>query len=333
MDLREPLTQGVLADIWSSFSGELSAIDALKNPDFNLAPILAIDAPERASPHSLCFVGKGTPARIIASLKPALCISEPSVTGFSSTLPVLRVPQVRPLLAHFLTTLHHQWNRSSPFIQGNGNTIHPTATVEGVLEGGVVVGPHAYIASGAFVGRNSLIGAGASVAAHCHLGRNCELQPYGCIGERGFGFFEGGDSLTSMPHPAGVRLGDRVFIGAHATVMAGVLHPTEIGDDCKLDAHCHIGHNACIGKRSLLAAYACLAGSASAGDDLRMGGYAALSGKVVVGNRVSIAAKAGVLKNFGDDSVLAGYPARPIHQWRRNLGKRSSTEASPRDLE
>ncbi len=134
------------------------------------------------------------------------------------------------------------------------------------------------------------------------------------------------DGPAAMRHPAGVRLGDRVFLGSHATVMAGVLHPTELGDDCKLDAHCHIGHNARIGRRGLMAAYACLAGSAAAGDDLRMGGYAALAGRVAVGNRVSIAAKAGVLKSFGDGAVLAGYPARPIGQWRRGLVSRGGKE-------
>lgn len=322
MRLREPLGEGGLAAIWRSLP-----IPAAPAPPSGLPPIRTLDSPEFSGPDSLCFVSAGTPARVRAELSCAWIIAEAGLDGFPPQARVTSVPSIRPVLAHFLASLHDQWERKAPFAPGYGNSIHPTAVVAGVLEGGVVVGPHAVVEAGAYIGRGSRLGAGAMVGAHCHLGRECELQARACVGEPGFGFLDGPGGPTAMPHPGGVRLGDRVFLGAHATVMAGVLHPTELGDDCKLDAHCHIGHNARIGRRGLMAAYACLAGSARAGDDLRMGGYAALGGRVTVGNRVSIAAKAGVLKSFGDGSVLAGYPARPIGQWRRGLVSRGGKEA------
>ena len=43
------------------------------------------------------------------------------------------------------------------------------------------------------------------------------------------------------------------------------------------------------------------------------------------GHDVSVAACSGVTKDVADGVTVAGFPARPIREWRRNLARRKST--------
>jgi UDP-3-O-[3-hydroxymyristoyl] glucosamine N-acyltransferase len=48
-----------------------------------------------------------------------------------------------------------------------------------------------------------------------------------------------------------------------------------------------------------------------------MGGAASIDGHLSIGDDVSVAACSGVTKDLSDKSVVAGFPARPIRDWRR----------------
>ena len=53
------------------------------------------------------------------------------------------------------------------------------------------------------------------------------------------------------------------------------------------------------------------------GDNLIAGGQSGFSGHLKIGNNVVVAAKSGVTKNINDNSIVAGFPATDIKEWKK----------------
>ena len=66
-----------------------------------------------------------------------------------------------------------------------------------------------------------------------------------------------------------------------------------------------------------------VAGSTNIGNLVKIGGQAGISGHLVIGNNVTIAAKSGVTKNIEDDKVVAGFPAKDISLWKKEIIRNS----------
>jgi UDP-3-O-[3-hydroxymyristoyl] glucosamine N-acyltransferase len=282
---------------------------------------LFLDEPGFSGPDSLVVVGAGTPLATLASVQAALVLAEERIAGIPETIPVLRIRDARRTLAALLHALSDRVEYAVPFTAGPENRVHPTAVVDGILEGDVTVEAGVVVEKGSFVGSGTRLEANSVIRAHVVIGRDCVIQSGVVIGCAGFGFFEtdtGAAGVEHMPHLAGVRIGARCFVGANTVIAAGVLHPTEISDDCKLDSHVQIAHNVRLGAHAMLASQSGIAGSTVIGTHFRMGGAASVAGHLRLGDKVSVAAKSGVTKDVADGMTVAGFPARPIAEWRRD---------------
>ena len=69
--------------------------------------------------------------------------------------------------------------------------------------------------------------------------------------------------------------------------------------------------NACI------AAQTGISGSVIIGKNSTIGGQSGFAGHIKIGDNVVIAAKSGVTKNIKDNSVVAGFPAIDIKEWKK----------------
>ena len=55
------------------------------------------------------------------------------------------------------------------------------------------------------------------------------------------------------------------------------------------------------------------------GDNVTIGGQAGFAGHISIGQNVVIAAKSGVTKNIKDNSVVAGFPAIDMKEWKKSV--------------
>jgi len=66
-----------------------------------------------------------------------------------------------------------------------------------------------------------------------------------------------------------------------------------------------------------------IAGSTNIGNYVKIGGQAGISGHLNIGNKVIIAGKSGVTKNIPDNKIIAGFPAKDIRLWKKEIIKNS----------
>jgi UDP-3-O-[3-hydroxymyristoyl] glucosamine N-acyltransferase len=203
--------------------------------------------------------------------------------------------------------------------------LHPSARVEPgvVIYPGAVIGPRAHIGANTVIWRGVEVGEATVVGPNCTLqkctiGARCLIHPGVRIGQDGFGFAQAGDKILKVPQVGGVVIGDEVEIGANTTIDCGALDDTVIGDMVKIDNQVQIGHNVKIGKGSRIVAQTGIAGSAGIGEFCVIGGQVGIVGHIGIADKVMVAAQSGVTKPISDPgSVVAGAPAKPIREWRR----------------
>ena len=88
-----------------------------------------------------------------------------------------------------------------------------------------------------------------------------------------------------------------------------------------IDNMVHIAHNVLIGNNACIAAQTGISGSVIIGENVTIGGQVGFAGHISIGNNVVVAAKSGVTKNIKDNSVVAGFPAIDIKEWKKKIIK------------
>lgn len=190
------------------------------------------------------------------------------------------------------------------------------------------IASHASIAEGSTLGCNALILQGVRIGARVVIGDDFIAQPGCVIGSDGFSFVtpeKSGveeiretlgtrdtikdQSWTRIHSVGAVQIGNRVEIGANATIDRGTIRNTTIGDGTKLDNLVHVGHNVEIGTDCLLCGQVGIAGSANIGNRVVMAGQCGVNDNIFVGDDVIAGGGTKIFTNAPAGRVLLGYPA------------------------
>lgn len=299
-------------------------------------PIAAIKPLSEAGPEDLSFLDNAGYKKEAEATKAGTVLVRGADAGLlpKGTL-ALVTPQPYVAFAQALQLMYPQppvQPGVSQFAVVSGQAIiHPEARVEpyAVIYAGANIAAGAHIGAHAVIGEGVHVGAGSKIGAHCTLqkvvlGANCLLHPGVRIGQDGFGFAvtssNGEPEIVKVPQIGRVVIGADVEIGANSTIDCGALGNTVIEDMVKIDNQVQIGHNVHIGKGSRVVSQVGVAGSTKLGRFTVIGGQVGIAGHIEVADRVMVAACSGVTKSITQaGSVVAGIPAVPIQEWRRQM--------------
>ena len=183
-----------------------------------------------------------------------------------------------------------------------------------------------YIGSSSSIGPNVIINKNVVIHDNVTISNsiimeNCVIQSGARIGGTGFGFEM--KTKQKINHTGNVIIGKNSSIGSNTTIDRAVFDSTIIGEFSNIDNLVQIAHNVVIGDFAVIAAQVGIAGSTQIGKNIKIGGQAGIAGHLVIGDNVTIAAKSGVTKNILDNNVVAGFPAKDINLWKKEVIRNS----------
>jgi UDP-3-O-[3-hydroxymyristoyl] glucosamine N-acyltransferase len=166
---------------------------------------------------------------------------------------------------------------------------------------GVKIGAGTQIAQQVFIGENVSIGSnciihpGVKIYKESVIEDNCIIHSGVVIGCDGFGFAPQADgSYKTIPQLGNVHIKKNVSIGANSTIDRATMGSTIIDEGVKLDNLVQVAHNVSIGKNTVIAAQAGIAGSTKIGAYCVIGGQVGFVGHIEIADGTKIGAQAGV---------------------------------------
>ncbi|MCG9963771.1 UDP-3-O-(3-hydroxymyristoyl)glucosamine N-acyltransferase [Shewanella cutis] len=217
--------------------------------------------------------------------------------------------------------------------------IHPSAQIdpsaqlgEGVAIGAnaviganVILGENVQIGAGTVIGQDSIIGSNTRLWANVtlyhnvHLGQDCIIHSGAIIGSDGFGYANERGQWIKIPQTGGVRIGDRVEIGANSTIDRGALGHTEIHNGVIIDNQVQVAHNDIIGENTAIAGSTTIAGSVTIGKHCIIGGNCAIAGHLTIADGVHLSGATNVTGNMREPGLYSSATvAMDNNLWRKN---------------
>ena len=287
-----------------------------------------------SSNNDLSFFSNHKYANELKSIKAKACLIEDK---YKNLLPNNCIPIIvkDPYLALALIT--GIFNEDT--FKSNGN-ISPNTTIDpkckihknvqinsySILLENTEIAENVYIGSNSNIGPNVIINNNVIVHDNVSISNavimeNCVIKSGARIGGTGFGFEM--KTKQKINHNGNVIIGKNTSIGSNSTIDRAVFDSTTIGEFSNIDNLVQIAHNVNIGDYAVIAAQVGIAGSTKIGNYVKIGGQAGISGHLIIGDNVTIAAKSGVTKNIAENSIIAGFPAKDIKLWKKEIIKNS----------
>ena len=217
---------------------------------------------------------------------------------------------------------------SNNSIINSQSKIHTNVQIEpfSVINGNSEIFENVYVGSNSNIGPNVVIKKNVIIhdnvsISNSIINENCIIKS-GCrIGGTGFGFEM--KTKQKIYHSGNVVIGKNSSIGSNTTIDRAVFDSTILGEFANIDNLVQIAHNVTIGDYAIIAAQVGIAGSTNIGKYIKIGGQTGISGHLNIGDNVTIAAKSGVTKNIVDNKTVAGFPAKDINLWKKEIIKNS----------
>lgn len=184
----------------------------------------------------------------------------------------------------------------------------------------VKIHPQVYIGENATIGDNCILYPGVKIYFDSRIGKNCIFHSGVVVGSDGFGFAPEGKEYVKIPQIGNVIIEDDVEIGSNCTIDRATMGSTIIRKGVKLDNLIQIGHNAEIGKNTVLVSQSGISGSTKIGENCMIGGQVGVAGHLIVADGVKIAAQSGIGSHVKKEGVtIMGSPAFDIAEHKRSL--------------
>ena len=106
-----------------------------------------------------------------------------------------------------------------------------------------------------------------------------------------------------IPQIGNVIIEDDVEIGANTVIDRATMGSTVIRKGVKLDNLIQIAHNVEIGKNTVIAAQAGIAGSTKVGENCQIGGQAGIVGHIHIADKTLIQAQSGMTKSIRKENT------------------------------
>ncbi|QBF84206.1 UDP-3-O-(3-hydroxymyristoyl)glucosamine N-acyltransferase [Shewanella maritima] len=268
-------------------------------------------------------------SQLEATKASAVLLTEADAQGFAGNAIIAKDPYVAfAKVTQLLDTTPDEESGIHP-----SAVIHATAQVGAgaaiaanvVVGANVIIGENVQLGAGTVIGNDSIIGsntrlwANVTVYHDVHMGQNCLVQSGTVIGSDGFGYANEQGQWIKIPQIGGVRIGDRVEIGACASIDRGALSHTEIHDGAILDNQVQIAHNVVIGQNTAIAGATVVAGSTTIGKYCVIGGGCCISGHLTITDGVHVTGSTNITHTVREKGVYSSATVATDNKlWRRN---------------
>lgn len=213
--------------------------------------------------------------------------------------------------------------------------VGPNVVIEAgvTLGAGVVVGANVYLGADCRIGAGTRLHPGAVLHRGVQLGEHCIIHSNAVLGADGFGFAPSAAGWQKIHQLGGVRIGNRVEVGACTTIDRGALEDTVVEDGAIIDNLVQIAHNCHIGKNTAIAGCTGLAGSTIIGANCTLAGGVGVVGHVEICDNVHVTGMTMVTKSITEPgSYSSGTPMSSTRDWKRSAVRFSQLDSIQKRL-
>ena len=181
----------------------------------------------------------------------------------------------------------------------------------------VTLYPHVFIDHGARIEQNCVLYPNCVLMEGTKIGKNAILHGGSVIGGDGFGFVPTKEGNIKIPQLRRVVVEDNVEIGPLCTVDRATFDETIVREGTKFDSQVHVGHNADIGKNSLVCAQVAFGGCAKVGEGFITAGHSAVGAAVNVCSHVTLGPGSTAIQDVKESGEYMGMPLSKLKDWKK----------------